>query len=92
MPCKGEKGDGGKIWLVFFLPLCVCHWSGGEQECARAADGVALLSGVRLALPLLYHSLCTVPMLRITSQLREKEIWRMDGGREGVSQEKRCRG
>ena len=68
-----RRGMGARFWLVFFLPQCVCRWSGGELECARAADGVALLSGVRLALLVLYHALCTVPMLRITSQLRERE-------------------
>lgn len=67
MPCEGEKGDGGSFgWCFSSLYACTSAVGGvdrAEQEqrersCARAADGVALLSGVRLALPLLYHSHC----------------------------------
>lgn len=71
--------------------MYVCHWRGGKSRtravgasCARAADGMALLSWVRLALPLLYHSHCTVlstTTLHITSQTRERERDLEDGGR-----------
>lgn len=64
MPWEGEKGDGGRFgWCSF--SLCACKSAIGgmdravEVSCARAADGVALLSWVRLALPLLYHARCT---------------------------------
>lgn len=66
MPWKGEKGDGGGMFGVFFFSS-LCAWKsaiGGmdravEVLCARAADGEALLSWVRLALPPLYRSHCT---------------------------------
>lgn len=56
---EGEKGDGGCfVWC--FSSLCACMSAIGgvaraerEPSCARAADGMALLSGVRLARPLL---------------------------------------
>lgn len=81
-------GEG--VWLAFLLPLCiyVCHWREGQSgamvtSCARAADGVALLSGLRLAVHLLYLShwaVLHVPTFRITSQLTERDL--KDGGKD----------
>lgn len=58
------------LFFFFFAPsvrvrLLLEGWTRAraravEAACARAADGVALLSGVRLALPLLYRSHCTL--------------------------------
>lgn len=60
------------------------------MSCARAADGVAALSRVRLALPLLYRSHCTPynPLNYLTDE-KGGEIGRMG---EGVSQGEICGG
>lgn len=56
-------GMGGGLVGVFPPSVCVLLPLEGwtvNASCARAADGVVLLSGVRLALSLLYHSHCTL--------------------------------
>lgn len=86
---KVRRGMGGRFgWC--FSSLCVRHQKGGRCRtrvvgalCARAADGVALLSCVGLALPLLYHSHCT---LLTDEREREREAERFGGwGKRQIS-------
>ncbi len=95
MPCKGEKGDGVRFgWCSSF---CACTSAIGGVDGAERGPRERRVPGLQMAWHRcqgydwhsLYCTAHTVPNLRVTTQLRERERERdLEGGGRGESVEK----